>query len=107
MSNTIFGSGFSILNLSNSLLENGRAINARNGGPGLSASSRGLLESFYNGGTQLFNVLYAGAETQEAANKVQILALRAKNQSKVIPSLLEKPTVPPSTTTGTQVDTNA
>lgn len=108
MTGTILGSGSSILNMSNSLLDNGRAIFARNGAPGLSAQSRQLLESFYNGGTQLFNQLYARTETAEVANQVNILALRAQNKSLVAGGVFdEQETVPASTTNGTQIDTEA
>ena len=77
-SSTILGSGASILNMSNSLLDNGRAIGARNGGTGLSSSSRQLLEGFFNNASAIFNQLYTKAENGEATNIVQIKALRSK-----------------------------
>ncbi len=107
MANTILSGGVSILNMANSLLDNGRAIYARNGGPGISARSRAQLESFMNGGTALFNQLYANAEGAELANQVKILALRSQNRSLVADGVFEDSSVPASTTTGTQVDTEA
>lgn len=106
MADTILSGGVSILNMANSLLDNGRAIYARNGGPGISARSRAQLEGFMNGGTALFNQLYANTESAELANQVNILALRAKNKSLLAGGVFEE-TVPASSTTGTQVDTNA
>jgi hypothetical protein len=106
----ILGGGANILSAANSLLDNGRAIFARNGGTGMSARSRALLEGFYNNGTALFNQLYAKTETAELSNQVNILALRAKNKSLVSETQFAPPedtAVPSSTTTGTQVDTEA
>ncbi len=108
MSNNILGGGANILSMANSLLDNGRAIFARNGGTGMSARSRQLLEGFYNNGTALFNQLYAKTETAELSNQIDILALRAKNKSLVAEGTFEDPTaVKTSTTTGTNIDTKA
>lgn len=110
---TILGGGTSILNTANSLLDNGRAISARNGGVGMSARSRALLEGFYNNGTALFNQLYARTETAELSNQIDILALRAKNKSLISGGMFDEASntddtaVAASTTTGTQVDTEA
>ena len=105
---TILGGGSNILSAANSLLDNGRAIFARNGGTGMSGRSRQLLEGFYNNGTALFNQLYARTESKELSNQIDILALRAKNKSLVASGVFEDPTaVAPSTTTGTNVDTQA
>lgn len=71
---------------------------------GLSASSRQQLEGFFNNGIALFNQLYANAENQEVNNKTQILALRAKHKGLVSESVTQTAA---STTTGTQVDTEA
>jgi len=104
----ILGGGTSILGMANSLLDNGRAIFARNGGTGMSARSRQLLEGFYNNGTALFNQLYARTENAELANQTTILALRAQNKSLVEGGVFdESRSVPASTDTGTQVDTEA
>ena len=104
----ILGGGTNILGMANSLLDNGRAIGARNGGVGMSASSRALLEGFYNNGTALFNQLYAKTENGELNNQTTILALRAKNKSLVSQTVFPDETaVTPSTTTGTRVDTEA
>lgn len=105
---TILGGGTNILGMANSLLDNGRAIGARNGGVGMSARSRALLEGFYNNGTALFNQLYARTETAELSNQIDILALRAKNKSLVAEGVFSDDTsVSASTTTGTHVDTKA
>lgn len=104
----ILGGGANILSMANSLLDNGRAIGARNGGIGMSTSSRALLEGFYNNGTALFNQLYAKTENAELSNQVTILALRAKNQSLVAGGMFDEDNnVPASNTTGTEVDTEA
>lgn len=108
MSGTIFGSGTSILNMANSLLDNGRAIFARNGAPGLSQRSRQLLEGFYSNGPALFNQLYAKTETAEVSNKLSILALRSQNRSLTEGGVFEEQnTVPASPTNGTRVNTVA
>lgn len=108
MADTILGGGVSILSMSNSLLDNGRAIFARNGGPGISARSRAQLEGFMNGGTALFNQLYARTETAELSNQVKILALRSQNKSLVAGGMFDdSSSVPASSTTGTQVSTEA
>jgi hypothetical protein len=105
---TILGGGTNILGMANSLLDNGRAIGARNGGVGMSARSRQLLEGFYNNGTALFNQLYARTESAELSNQIDILALRAKNQSLVADGVFDEDTsVAASETTGTVVDTEA
>lgn len=104
----ILGGGTNILGMANSLLDNGRAIGARNGGIGMSARSRAILEGFYNNGTALFNQLYAKTETAELSNQVTILALRSQNQSLVEGGVFDEDnTVPSSNTSGTQVDTEA
>lgn len=105
----ILGGGTNILGMANSLLDNGRAIGARNGGVGMSARSRAMLEGFYNNGTALFNQLYAKTENGELNNQTTILALRAKNKSLVSQTVFppEETDVPASTTSGTQVDTEA
>ncbi len=105
----ILGGGTNILGMANSLLDNGRAIGARNGGVGMSASSRALLEGFYNNGTALFNQLYAKTENGELNNQTVILALRSQNRSLVSETVFpsEETDVPASTTSGTQVDTEA
>lgn len=104
----ILGGGTNILGMANSLLDNGRAIAARNGGVGMSARSRAMLEGFYNNGTALFNQLYAKTENAELANSTTILALRAQNKSLVAGGVFDEDTaVPASTTSGTQVDTEA
>lgn len=90
--------GVSIMNMANSLLDNGRAIFARNGGPGLSGRSRQMLESFYSNGSALFNQLYTRTENAEVANNITILALRAKHEHNVAEGVFE------STTKGTNVD---
>lgn len=104
---TILGGGTSILNMANSLLDNGRNIFARNGAPGLSARSRQQLESFMSGGTALFNQLYARAEGAELANQVKILALRSQNESLVAEGMFDDGSAAASETAGTQVDTEA
>ena len=106
MSN-ILGSGTNILGMANSLLDNGRAIFARNGGIGMSARSRQMLEGFYNNGTALFNQLYARTETKELSNQIDILALRAKNKSLTTDGMFDTGASAASTTTGTNVDTKA
>lgn len=118
---TILGGGGSILSTANSLLENGRNISARNGGTGMSASSRQLLEGFYNNGPALFNQLYAKTENAELNNQIQILALRSQNRSLVAEGMFndsstlkaegrtegDNGAAAASTTTGTAVDTTA
>jgi len=104
---TILGSGINILGMANSLLDNGRAISARNGGVGMSGRSRALLEGFYNNGSALFNQLYAKTENAELANQTTILALRSKNRSLVSPTQFSDTNVSASTTTGTRVNTTA
>ena len=104
----ILGGGANILSMANSLLDNGRAIGARNGGIGMSARSRAILEGFYNNGTALFNQLYAKTESAELANQVTILALRGKNQSLVAGGMFDEDNnVPKSSTSCTSVDTKA
>ena len=104
----ILGGGANILSMANSLLDNGRAIGARNGGVGMSARSRGILEGFYSNGSALFNQLYARTETAELANQTTILALREKNKSLIANGQFdETKTVPASTTAGTELDTEA
>jgi hypothetical protein len=112
MSANIFGSGTSILGMANSLLDNGRAIFQRNGGPGLSGRSRQLLESFYSNGPAIFNQLYTRTENAEVSNALTIKALRSKNESLVAEGVFEDPNADngkaaASSTTGTQVDTEA
>lgn len=104
---TILGGGTSILTTANSLLDNGRNIFARNGGTGMSQRSRALLEGFYNNGTALFNQLYARTEAAELSNQIDILALRAKNQSLVAEGMFDDGSAAASTSTGTTVDTQA
>lgn len=104
----ILGGGTNILGMANSLLDNGRAIGARNGGVGMSARSRALLEGFYNNGTALFNQLYAKTESGELSNQITILALRGQNQSLVAGGVFDEDNnVPASSTSGTRVDTKA
>lgn len=103
---TLLG-GVSIMNMANSLLDNGRAIFARNGGTGLSARSRSQLESFMSGGTALFNQLYVRAENAEVANNITILALRAKNSHNVAEGMFDNGSSAASNTSGTNVDTTA
>ena len=107
MANTILGGGTSILGMANSLLDNGRAIFARNGGTGMSGRSRALLEGFYNNGSAIFNQLYAKAENSEVSNAITIKALRAKHSSLVSEQFQADTNVPASTTSGTNVDTTA
>lgn len=97
------------MDMSNSLLDNGRAIFQKNGGVGMSQRSRALLEGFYNNGTALFNQLYAKTETAELTNSINILALRGKNRSLVAEGVFDesKTSVFTSDTTGTRVDTKA
>ena len=104
---TILGGGTNIIGMANSLLDNGRAIFQRNGGVGMSARSRALLEGFYNNGTALFNQLYARTENAELSNQIDILALRAKNKSLVAEGMFDDGSAAASTTTGTEVDTEA
>lgn len=104
----ILGGGANILSMANSLLDNGRAIGARNGGIGMSSRSRALLEGFYNNGTALFNQLYSKTENAELSNQVTILALRSQNQSLVAGGVFDEDNnVPTSSTSGTSVDTEA
>ncbi len=103
---TILSGGVNIMSMANSLLDNGRAIFARNGGPGLSARSRAGLESFMNGGAALFNQLYVRAENAEVANNITILALRAKNSHNVAEGVFDNGEASKSSTTGTNVDTS-
>lgn len=104
---TILGGGTSILTTANSLLDNGRAISARNGGTGMSSRSRALLEGFYNNGTALFNQLYARTEAAELSNQIDILALRAKNKSLIAEGMFDDGSAAASTSTGTTVNTEA
>lgn len=103
MTNTILGSGSSILNMGGSLLDAGRRINRS--GIGMSANSRALLEGFYNNASAIFNQLYTKAENGEASNITQIQALRSKYSYLVREDLLDDGGTAASTTTGTQVDT--
>ncbi len=103
----ILGGGANILSMANSLLDNGRAIGQRNGGTGMSARSRAILEGFYNNGTALFNQLYAKTESAELANQVTILALRSKNPGLVKGGVFDDGASAKSNTTGTNVDTKA
>jgi hypothetical protein len=103
---TILG-GISIMNMANSLLDNGRAIFARNGGTGLSARSRAQVESFMQGGTALFNQLYAKTEMGEVANNITILALRAKHSHNVAEGMFDNGSSAASNTSGTNIDTTA
>ena len=103
MANTILGSGYSILNAGGSLLDAGRRINRS--GIGMSASSRQLLEGFYNNASAIFNQLYTKAENGEATNVMQIKALRSKYSYLVKPEMLDDGSAAKSTTTGTKVDT--
>lgn len=105
MTNTILGSGYSILNAGGSLLDAGRRINRS--GIGMSASSRQLLEGFYNNASAIFNQLYTKAENGEASNVTQIMALRSKYDYLVREDLLDNGSAAASTTTGTAVDTEA
>lgn len=93
------------------LLSVGRAafegITSGYGRIGLSASSRQQLEGFYNGAVQLFNQLYTSTENQEVANQMQILALRSKNKSLVATGVFDNGAASSSTTSGTNVDTQA
>lgn len=95
------------MNMANSLLDNGRAIFARNGGTGMSARSRAQLEGFFNGATAMFNQLYTKAENQEVTNNITILALRAKNSHNVAEGMFDNGSSTASKTTGTKVDTTA
>ena len=104
---TILGGGTSILGMANSLLDNGRAIGARNGGVGMSARSRAMLEGFYNNGSALFNQLYARTESAELSNQIDILALRAKNKGLIAEGMFDDGTAAASSTSGTAVDTEA
>ena len=89
-----------------SLLETGRNAfqSSKYGRIGLSPSSRQQLESIFNNATTLFNTLYTNAETQEANNIKQILALRSKYKYLVSENVTATAA---STTTGTKVDTAA
>jgi hypothetical protein len=104
----ILGSA-SIIDMGGSLLDAGRRINRS--GLGMSASSRGLLEGFYNNATALFNQLYNRTENSELSNQVTILALRSKFSylvtDEVKAGTAAATTVPSSDTTGTNVDTSA
>ena len=104
---TILGGGANILSMANSLLDNGRAIFARNGGTGMSAGSRQLLEGFFSNGPALFNQLYAKTENAELSNAVTIKALRSQNSSLVADGIFDDGTAAASTTSGTNVDTTA
>ncbi len=81
-----------------------QGISSRYGRIGLSANSRQQVESFFNNATALFNQLYASTENQELNNKTQILALRSKHKGIVSENITGTAA---STTTGTQVDTQA
>lgn len=83
---------------------------------GLSVSSRQQLESFYSSATSLFNQLYARTENSELFNVVTIKALRSKYSYLVSDEIKANDkaaaeaasnTVPASTTSGTNVDTQA
>lgn len=90
------------------LLSAGRAAFASiRGATGMSQSSRQLLESFYNNGAALFNQLYNKTENAELYNSTQILALRSKYYHLTRDDIKERDTVPASSTSGTQVDTEA
>ncbi len=93
--------------LGSSLLEIGRNAfqsSSRYGRIGLSASSRGQLNDFYNNATTLFNQLYTNAEDQQLNNIKTILALRSKYKFLVSENVTGTAA---SSTTGTKVDTQA
>ena len=88
----------------------------------MSASSRQLLEGFYNNGPALFNQLYAKTENAELSNQIKILALRSQNRSMVAEGMFndsatlaaegrteegDNGAAAASATTGTTVDTTA
>lgn len=73
------------MDMGGSLLDAGRRINRS--GIGLSANSRAVLESFFDGGISLFNQLYNKAENGEASNTATILALRSKYSYLVNPDI--------------------
>lgn len=97
------------------LLSAGRAAFRGIGGVGMSQSSRQLLESFYNNAAALFNQLYTKTENGELNNITQIKALRSKYyhltrddiKQRDIDAANEANKVPASSTSGTQVDTEA
>lgn len=99
------GMNYSILGAGGSLLDAGRRINRS--GIGMSASSRALLEGFYNNASAIFNQLYTKAENGEASNVIQIKALRAKYSYLVKEGLVDNGSAATSSTNGTQVDTEA
>ncbi len=101
------GGGTNIISMANSLLDNGRAIFARNGAPGMSARSRAQLESFFYGASSLFNQLYTKAENAEVSNMVTIMALRSQNSHNVAEGVFDDGSAAKSETTGTNVDTTA
>lgn len=107
MTNTILGSGSSILNMGGSLLDAGRRINRS--GIGMSSGSRALLEGFFNNASAIFNQLYNKAENSEATNRMQILALRSKYAYLAVGGPFDETanTVTASDTTGTAIDTEA
>jgi hypothetical protein len=91
-----------------SLLDAGRRVNRS--GIGMSQSSRQALNAFFDGAKGLFNQLYAKSENGELNNITQIMALRSKYYHLTrddIKARDETETVPPSTTSGTNVDTTA
>lgn len=69
---------------------------------GLSQSSRQQLSGFLNGGVQLFNNLLAIADTGQATNQTQILALRAQAGDRVASFLR-----PEEPSRGSSIDTSA
>lgn len=71
---------------------------------GMSANSRQQLEGFFNNGVALFNQLYAKSENQEVFNQTTILALRSKYKGNLSEQITGTAS---STTTGTNVDTEA
>lgn len=88
-----------------SLLDAGRRINRS--GIGMSASSRQALDKFFQGAAGLFNQLYAKTENGELYNSTAILALRSKYYHLIRDDIKDRDTVPASSTSGTQVDTEA
>lgn len=105
MTGTILGGGYSILSAGGSLLDAGRRINRS--GIGMSASSRQLLEGFYNNSSAIFNQLYTRTENAEATNVMKIMALRSQYSYLVKGGPFDEAnnTVAPSEN-GTNVDTS-
>lgn len=103
----ILGGGTNILGMANSLLDNGRAISARNGGPGMSARSRAQLESFFYGASAMFNQLYNKTENAEITNSIAIMALRSKHSHNVAEGMFDNGNSAASNTSGTNIDTTA